>query len=164
MNFNIRNNFVEDKDPCSNKTNFMNPNIPTCNRFDKLRTVENAQNDAKFDGAIETDASKIRQIHFVKPSKSAVKKRPVVVINKYPENQHIFGKENINAKCRHEIYTDAVHGNIKKDTRKIIMFTDSIPRDICIPKFNQCTDGVARFKSFPGAILKELAPYVVPIP
>ena len=29
-------------------------------------------------------------------------------------------------------------------------------------KFNQCTDGVARLKSFPGAISKELAHYVVP--
>ena len=29
-------------------------------------------------------------------------------------------------------------------------------------KFNQCTDGVARLKSFPGAISKELAHYVAP--
>ena len=39
---------------------------------------------------------------FVKSSNSAVKKRPEVVINKYPENQDIFGKESINAKRRHE--------------------------------------------------------------
>ena len=89
-------------------------------------------------------------------------KRSGVVINKYPENQHIFGKQNINAKHAHETYTDAVHGNIKKDTRKIIMFTDSIPRGICMRKFNQCADGVARLKSFPGATSKELAHYVVP--
>ena len=127
---NIRNNFVEDKDACSNKANFMNSNIPTYNRFDKLRTVENTQNDAKIDDAIEIDVSKAKQIPFVKSSKSTVNKRPEVVINKYPENQYIFGKENINAKHARETYTDAVHGNIKKDTRKIIMFTDSIPRGI----------------------------------
>ena len=89
-------------------------------------------------------------------------KRPGVVINKYPENQHIFGKENINTKRAHETYTDAVHGNIKKDTRKIIMFTDTIPTGIWMRKFNQCTNGVARLKSFPGATSKELAHYVVP--
>ena len=127
MNFDIRNNFVEDKDACSNKANFMNSNIPNYNRFDKLCTVENTQNDAKSDDTIETDVSKARQIPFVKSSKSAVKKRPEVVINKYPENQDIFGKENINAKRRHETYTDAARGNIEKDNRKIIMFTDSIP-------------------------------------
>ena len=33
----IRNNFVEDKNACSNKANFMNFNIPTSNRFDNLR-------------------------------------------------------------------------------------------------------------------------------
>ena len=160
--FNIRNNFVEGKDACSNKANFMNSNIPTYNRFDKLRTVENTQNDTKIDDVIEVDVSKARQIPFVKSSKSTVNKRPGVVINKYPENQHIFGKVNINAKRAHETYTDAAHGNIKKDTRKIIMFTDSIPRAIWKRKFNQCTDGVARLKSFPGAISKELEHYVVP--
>ena len=115
--FDIRNNFVEDKDACSNK---------------------------------------------VKSSKSKVNKRPGVVINKYPEHQHIFGKVNINAKRAHETYTDAVHDKIKKDTRAIIMFTDSIPRGIWMRKFNQCTDGVACLKSFPGATSKELAHYTVP--
>ena len=42
------------------------------------------------------------------------------------------------------------------------MFTDNIPRGIWMRKFNQCTDGVARLKSFPGATSKELAHYVVP--
>ena len=42
------------------------------------------------------------------------------------------------------------------------MFTDSLPRGIWISKFNQCTDGVARLKSFPGATSKELAHYAVP--
>ena len=161
MNFNIRSNFVEDKDAHSNKANFMNSNIPTYKRFDKLRTVENTQNGAKFHDAREIDVSKARQIPFVKSSKSAEKKRPEVVINKYPENQHIFGKEYINAKRRHET-TDAVHGSIKKDTRKIIMFTDSTPRSMWMRKLNQRAEEVAHLKSFPGATSKELAHYVVP--
>ena len=94
--------------------------------------------------------------------KSTVKKRPVIVINKYPENQHIFGKKNINVKRRQETYTDAVYGNVKNDTHKIIMFTDSIPRGIWMRKFNQCTDAIARLKRFPGVTSKELAHYVIP--
>ena len=156
------NNFVEGKNAHSNEADFMNFNIPTSNRFDNLHSVENTQNDAKFDDVIEIDVAKARQSPFVKSSKSTVKKRPDVVINKYPENQHIFGKENINVKRRQETYTDAVHGNIKKDTRKIIMFTDSIPRGIWMRKFNQCTDGVAHLKGFPGVTSKELAHYVIP--
>ena len=42
------------------------------------------------------------------------------------------------------------------------MFTDSISRRIWMRKFNQCTDGVARLKSFPGVTSKELAHYAVP--
>ena len=42
------------------------------------------------------------------------------------------------------------------------MFTDNIPRGIWMRKFNQCTDGVARLKHFPGATSKELAHHVVP--
>ena len=118
-------------------------NIPTSNRFDN--------HDAKINDIIEINASKARQIPFVKSAKSTVKIRPEVVINKYPENQHIFGKENINTKRRPETYTDALYGNIKKDNRKITMFTDSIPTDIWRPKLNHCADAVARLKSFPGA-------------
>ena len=47
-------------------------------------------------------------------------------------------------------------------TRKIIMFTDGIPRGIWMRKFNQRTDGVAHLNSFPGVTSKELAHYVVP--
>ena len=70
--FNIRNNFGEDKDACSNKANFMNSNIPNYNRFNKLRTVENTQNDTKIDDVMEIDVSKARQIPFVKSSKGTV--------------------------------------------------------------------------------------------
>ena len=74
--FNIRSNFVEDKDDRSNKANLMNSNIPTYNRFDKLLTVENTRSDLKIDDVIEIDLSKARQIPFVKSSRSTVKKRP----------------------------------------------------------------------------------------
>ena len=56
--YNIRNSFVEGKNAHSNKANFMNFNIPTCNRFDNLCSVENTPNDAKFDGVIEIDVAR----------------------------------------------------------------------------------------------------------
>ena len=71
-------------------------------------------------------------------------------------------KKNINPKRRQETYTDAVASNNKEDARKIILFTDSIPRGIWMRKFNnQCTNGVAHLKSFPGETSKELA-YLYP--
>ena len=73
----------------------MNFNIATSNRLDNLVSVENTQNDVKIDDVIEIDVAEARKSPFVKSSKSAVKKRPDVVINKYPENQHILGKENM---------------------------------------------------------------------
>ena len=127
---------MEDKDVRSNKANFINYNILTSNRFEKLHTVENTQNVVKIDDVIEIDVWKTRQILFVKSSKSTVIKRTKVVISWYPENQHVFDKENINAKYREETYTAAFHGSIKKDTHKI-----SKPRGIWIFKFSQCTDG-----------------------
>ena len=81
-NFNIRSNFVEGKNACSNKANFMNFNISTSNRFDNLHSVENTQNKAKFHDVIKIHVAKARQSPFAKSSKSAVKKRPDVVINK----------------------------------------------------------------------------------
>ena len=33
IDFNVRNNFVEDKDACSNKANFMNSNIPNLTNY-----------------------------------------------------------------------------------------------------------------------------------
>ena len=96
--FNIRTDFVEDKNALSNKASFMNFNIPSSNRLDNLRSVENTQNDATIDDVIEIDIAEVRQSPFVTSSKSTVKERPDVVINKYPENHPIFGKENINAK------------------------------------------------------------------
>ena len=46
---------MEDKDVRSNKANFINYNILTSNRFEKLHTVENTQNVAKIDDVIEID-------------------------------------------------------------------------------------------------------------
>ena len=95
----------------------MNFNIPTSNRFENLCLVENTPNNAEFDDVIEIDVAKARQ--SAQSSKSRIKKKPNVVVNKYPENQYIFGKENINVKRKKETYTDAVHGKIKNMPAKL---------------------------------------------
>ena len=64
----------------------MNFNIPTSNRFDNLLSVENTQNDSKFDDVIEIDVAKANQILFVRSSKSTIKKRPEFIINKYSKD------------------------------------------------------------------------------
>ena len=84
--FNIRKKNFENKNARRNKANFMNFNILTSNGFDNLLSVENTQNDAKIDDVIEIDVAKARQILFVRSSKSTIKKRPEVIINKYSEN------------------------------------------------------------------------------
>ena len=84
--FNIRKNFVENKNARRSKANFMNFDILTSNGFDNLLSVENTQNDTKIDDVIEIDVAKARQILFVRSSKSTIKKRPEVIINKYSEN------------------------------------------------------------------------------
>ena len=139
----------------------MNSNIPTYNRFDnRLHTVKNTQDDAKVDDAIETDVFKARQIPSIESSKIAVKKRPEVVISNYPENQHMFGKENINAKRRHET-TLMLYMRILKKILEKLLYSPIVNQ--AIRKFSQCTDRVAHLKSFSGATSKELAHYFVPI-
>ena len=102
IDFNIRNKFVEEKDAPSNAVSFLKSNIPTSNRFKKLRAVENIKSKTKIDDVIEIDVLETRQIPFVNSSKSKIKKRPVNFINKNPGDQHIFGKENINEKRSQE--------------------------------------------------------------
>ena len=45
--------------------------------------------------------------------------------------------------------------------KKMLVKLLCTPRGIWMGKFNQCTDGVARLKSFPSATSKELAHYVL---
>ena len=161
MNF-IRNSFVEDKVARRNKANFMSSKIPTYYRFDKLQTVENTQNDVKFDDAIETDVSKARQIPFIKSSKSTVKRRPEVVINKYLKTNISLVKrikmQNADMKPTLMQYMTILKKILEKLLLSLIVYQEVSG----CANLNQCTYGVARLKSFPGAASKELAHYVVP--
>ena len=86
-----------------------------------------------------------------------------MVINERPENQHNFQRVKHHAvndrNIRHE---ESRLGNRRK-SKRIIMFSDSIPKGIRIHEFNRyITNATARLKSFPGATSKELTLYVLP--
>ena len=126
IDFNGRINSVESKDVSSNKSNCKNFNITTSNRFDKTLILDNM----KIDHIIEIDVANTKQIPVVKCLKKVVKKKPEIVGNQNPEKQHIFGKRTIQVTHRQKTNTDEVHPKIKKHTRKVTSFTDSIPRGI----------------------------------
>ena len=81
---------------------------------------------------------------------SSKARRPSVVVNNHPENQHSFGRK-----------ISAPESKFSK--RKIVIFSDSIPRGIRLREFNYWLHkGYAQLKSFPGGTSNELLYYVEP--
>ena len=79
-------------------------------------------------------------------------RRPSVVVNNYPENQHSYGRK-----------FSASESKFSKRKKQIVIFSDSIPRDIRLREFNYWLHkGYAQLKSFPGGTSKELLYYVEP--
>ena len=84
------------------------------------------------------------------PQKS--KKETPVVINKKPENQHNFQRVNHHAVKDRNIDHEESRLRNRKKIKRIIMFSDSIPKGIRIREFNRyITNATTRLKSFPGA-------------
>ena len=79
-------------------------------------------------------------------------RRPSVVVNNCPENQHSYGRKS-----------SASESKFSKRKKQIVIFSDSIPRDIRLREFNYWLHkGYAQLKSFPGGTSKELLYYVEP--
>ena len=79
-------------------------------------------------------------------------RRPSVVVNNYPENQHSYGRK-----------FSASESKFSKRKKQIVIFSDSIPRGIKLCEFNYWLHkGYAHLKSFPGGTSKELLYYVEP--
>ena len=79
-------------------------------------------------------------------------RRPSVVVNNYPENQHSYGRK-----------FSASESKFSKRKKQIVIFNDSIPRGIRLREFNYWLHkGYAQLKSFPGGTSKELLYYVEP--
>ena len=79
-------------------------------------------------------------------------RRPSVVVNNYPENQHSYGRK-----------FSASESKFSKRKKQIVIFSDCIPRGIRLREFNYWLHkGYAQLKSFPGGTSKELLYYVKP--
>ena len=92
-----------------------------------------------------------------------LKRRPPVVINKKPENQHNFQRINHHALNDPTIHHEQSRWRNRRKIRRILMFSESISKGIRIHEFNRyITNTTARLKSLPGATSKEVTHYVVP--
>ena len=79
-------------------------------------------------------------------------RRPSVVVNNYPENQHSYGRK-----------FSASESKFSKRKKQIVIFSDSIRRGIRLREFNYWLHkGYAQLKSFPGGTSNELLYYVEP--
>ena len=91
------------------------------------------------------------------------KKKTPVLINKKPKNQQNFQRVNHHAANDHNIDHEESLLRNRRKIKRIIMFSDNIPKGIRICEFNRyITNATARLKNFPGATSKELTHYVVP--
>ena len=79
------------------------------------------------------------------------------MIKKKPENQYDFQRVKHHAINERNIRHEESRLENRRKSKRIIMFSNSIPKGIRIRKFNRCiTNAAARLKSFPGATSKEL--------
>ena len=77
-------------------------------------------------------------------------RRPSVVVNNYPENQHSYGRK-----------FSASESKFSKRKKQIVIFSDSIPCGIKLRQFNYLLHkGYAQLKSFPRGTFKEVLYYV----
>ena len=79
-------------------------------------------------------------------------RRPSIVVNNYPENQHSYGRKF------------SVSGSkYSKRKKQIVIFSDRIRRGIRLREFDYWLHkGYAQLKSFPGGTSKELPYFVEP--
>ena len=106
---------------------------------------------------------KIKNPRYPPPPKKNLNRRLPAVINKKPENQHNFQRVKHHAVNDRNIRHEEPRLGNRRKSKRIIMYSDSIPKGIRIREFNcYITNATARLKSFPGAASKELAHYVVP--
>ena len=79
-------------------------------------------------------------------------RRPSVVVNNYPENQHLYGRKS-----------SASESKFSNRKKQKFAFNDSIPRGIRLREFSYWLHkGYDQLKSFPGGTSEELLYYVKP--
>ena len=134
--------------------------ISTSNRFDLPTVDEPGRKEVGQVGQLRTAN---RQNKKSAPSPKNLKRRPPVVISKKPENQHNFQRVKHHAVNDRNIHHEEPRLRNRRKIKRIIMFSDNIPKGIEIRKFNHyINNATARLKCFPGATSNELTYYVVP--
>ena len=127
------------------------------NRFDLLNceTTENDENDHPY----HKDTSIVGSDTINHHSRCKQSKRPEVVVNRFPENQHIFQKKCTvpGEKTYKEAATEATHtNNVAILGETIISFSRSIKFE-----FNKTLrSGRTKFKHFLGTSSKDLLHYI----
>ena len=142
---------------CNCQNSSYNEPLKSFNSFEVLhhKTIPNNTNYSKEDNITQ---NKIRSnnINFKE------KGRPQVVVNEFPERQHIFQRRKIVPIER--LYSQAKNPRVY-NANNIIVFSDSIASftgKITLNFNNELKEGRARFKYFPCATSNDLLFYIEP--
>ena len=134
--------------------------ISTSNIFDLSTVDEPGRKEVGQVGQLHTAN---RQNKKSASSPKNLKRRLPAVISKKPENQHNFQRVKHHAINDRNTHHEESRLRNRRKIKRIIIFSDNIPKGINIRKFNRYViNATARLKCFPGAISKELIYYVVP--
>ena len=126
---------------------------PTSENFDLV--YENFQNTDAL--RLPGNDKELRRHRNVLNSQNTGSKRPSVVINKYPERQTDFSRPPVIPGAK--FFSEASQPS--KGQRNILIFTDSIPKDIRTKEFNSfIKNGKTKMVSFPGVTSNEILHYL----
>ena len=145
----------------SNINKFMSPN-----RYEALASSqEEEENDFEIAGAWNTSDNvryNRKKENEVQSPKSA-KRRGQVVVNKHPENQTSFGKQNTSP--GHKTYREAAKSSEAtqpyNEKENVLIFSDSIPGKMKMHELNrEIKNGKVKHLFFPGATSEQVLQYL----
>ena len=158
---------IIDKKSKNNVIYIPNEPLPLSNRFKGLPN-HNSSNDIHLtvsnnsigsDVLLNRDSYKSnRQTSFRRENvrtanNISTNRRPSLVVNNHPENQHVFKT----------VPGNRTYSDITKKGKDIKIFADSIPRCLRMNEFNRfINSGKAYLKAFPGAKASRIHHYIIP--
>lgn len=127
------------------------PILEVRNKFSSL-TINNAREEIKEGG----DDIYLADQNMDKSNVILNKKRPAIIVNNYPETNHVRKVPPI-------IPGNSNYSEILKNGRRVLVMGDSLIKRVKYKEFNRVLQfGKAEIKSFPGAIINELHHYILP--
>ena len=145
----------------SNINKFMSPN-----RYEALASSqEEEENDFEIAGAWNTsdNVRYNRKKENDAQSPKSAKRRGQVVVNKHPENQTPFGKQNTSP--GHKTYREAAKSSEAtqpyNEKENVLIFSDSIPGKMKMHELNrEIKNGKVKHLFFPGATSEQVLQYL----